>query len=33
MELIDLVPSKKTMVGRRTGSVYRAISAEADYAG
>jgi hypothetical protein len=32
MELIDLVPSKKTMVGRR-GSVYRAISAEADYAG
>lgn len=26
---IDLVPSKKTMVARRTGSVYRAISAEA----
>lgn len=29
MARIDLVPSKKTMVGRRTGSVYRAISAEA----
>jgi phage terminase large subunit-like protein len=26
---IDLIPSKKTMVGRKTGSVYRAISAEA----
>ncbi|WP_246229664.1 terminase large subunit [Bradyrhizobium cytisi] len=26
---IDLVPSTKTMVARRTGSVYRAISAEA----
>jgi phage terminase large subunit-like protein len=29
LQRIDLVPSKKTMVGRRTGSVYRAISAEA----
>jgi phage terminase large subunit-like protein len=29
MAAIDLVPSKKTMVGRRMGSVYRAISAEA----
>lgn len=27
--LIELVPSTKTMVARRTGSVYRAISAEA----
>ena len=26
---IELVPSTKTMVARRTGSVYRAISAEA----
>lgn len=26
---VDIVPSKKTIVGRRTGSVYRAISAEA----
>ncbi|WP_349631105.1 terminase large subunit [Bradyrhizobium jicamae] len=29
LELIELVPSTKTMVARRTGSVYRAISAEA----
>lgn len=26
---IDMVPSTKTMIGRRTGSVYRAVSAEA----
>lgn len=29
MAAIDVVASKKTMVGRRSGSVYRAISAEA----
>lgn len=29
LEQIDLVPSTKTMIGRRTGSVYRAVSAEA----
>ncbi len=29
MEMIELVPSTKTMIARRTGSVYRAISAEA----
>jgi hypothetical protein len=27
--MIELVPSTKTMVARRTGSIYRAISAEA----
>jgi phage terminase large subunit-like protein len=27
--MIDIVPSTKTMIGRRTGSVYRAVSAEA----
>jgi len=26
---IDLIPSTKTMIGRRTGSIYRAVSAEA----
>src|SRR4051812_33929245 len=29
MAMIELVPSTKTMVARRTGSVYRAVSAEA----
>ena len=29
MSMIELVPSTKTMVARRTGSVYRAVSAEA----
>jgi phage terminase large subunit-like protein len=29
MQMIELVPSTKTMVARRTGSVYRAVSAEA----
>jgi phage terminase large subunit-like protein len=29
MAVIDIVASKKTMIGRRSGSVYRAISAEA----
>ena len=29
MERIDIVPSTKTMIGRRTASVYRAVSAEA----
>ena len=29
LELIEIIPSTKTMIGRRTGSVYRAISAEA----
>lgn len=29
LKLIDIVPSTKTMIGRRMGTVYRAISAEA----
>ena len=29
LAVTDVVPSKKTLVGRKTGSVYRAISAEA----
>lgn len=29
LKLIDIIPSTKTMIGRRMGTVYRAISAEA----
>ena len=29
LQMIDIVPSTKTMIGRRMGTVYRAISAEA----
>jgi phage terminase large subunit-like protein len=28
-QMVDIIPSTKTMIGRRTGSVYRAVSAEA----
>ena len=29
LQLIEIIPSTKTMIGRRMGTVYRAISAEA----